>query len=78
MATTSTTEAPEARPAPFVPPITPEELAPRNAGVIALLDAREADAGSEQDQRETMDFSARPTGRVGLVPTGRRSSRERG
>jgi hypothetical protein len=62
MATTSTTEAPEARLAPFVPPITPEELARRDAAAIVLLDAWEADAGSEQDQRETMDVLRKALG----------------
>jgi excisionase family DNA binding protein len=43
---------------PLVPPITPEELARRNAAAVALLDAWEADVEGEQDQdqdqRETM------------------------
>jgi excisionase family DNA binding protein len=39
---------------PFVPPITPEELARRNAAAVALLDEWEADVEGEQDQRETM------------------------
>ena len=51
----TTTESPEARPSSFVPRITLEELARRNAAAIALLDAWEADESSEQDQRETMD-----------------------
>ena len=67
MPATSTTDAPEARPAPFVPPITREELARRNAAAIALLDEWEADAGSEQDQRDTMDVlrQALGPGRIG-------------
>ena len=62
MPMTSTTGVPEARPSPFVPPIPPDELARRNAVAIALLDAWEADAESEQDQRETMDVLRRALG----------------
>jgi excisionase family DNA binding protein len=42
--------------APFVPPITPEELGRRNRAAMALLDEWEADVEGEQDQRETMDI----------------------
>jgi hypothetical protein len=49
------TAIPEVRTAPFVPPITSEELAHRNRAAMALLDEWEADVEGEQDQRETMD-----------------------
>jgi hypothetical protein len=62
MPAASTPLAPEAPPAPFVPPISREELARRNAAAIALLDEWEADASSEQDQRETMDVLRRALG----------------
>ncbi len=51
---TQTRTTPEIVPAPFVPPITPEELARRNRAAMALLDEWEADIEGEQDQRETM------------------------
>lgn len=43
----------EAADGPFVPPITPEELARRNSEAVALLDSWEAE-GDEEEQRETM------------------------
>lgn len=46
---------PEAGAVPFVPPITPEELARRNRAAMALLDEWAADVEDERDQRETMD-----------------------
>jgi hypothetical protein len=52
VATIPRTEPAEAS-APYVPPITPEELRGRNQGVIALLDAWETD-GDEEEQRETL------------------------
>ena len=50
MATAHESKAP---PTPYVPPITPEELARRNAEMIRLLDEWEEE-GDEQEQRETM------------------------
>jgi hypothetical protein len=38
---------------PYVPPISAEELARRNGGLIELLDSWEAE-GDEQEQRETL------------------------
>ena len=57
----------QALPTLFVPVLTAEQLAGRNAAVIALLDEWEADAESEQDQRDTMDVLRRTLGpeRVG-------------
>ncbi len=46
---------------PYVPPITPEELALRNAEAIRLLDLWEAE-GDEQEQRETMDVIRKALG----------------
>ena len=52
---------------PFVPPMAASELARRNAAAVAFLDEMEADAGSEQDQREAMDVLRQALGpdRVG-------------
>jgi hypothetical protein len=47
--------------APLVPPITPEELASRNAEAVRLLDEWERD-GDEQEQRETMDVLRKALG----------------
>ena len=55
MPATSNPPASEAPSAPFVPPISRGEMARRNAAANALLDEWEADAASEQYQRETMD-----------------------
>ena len=38
---------------PYLPPISPEELARRNRALIELLDSWEAE-GDEQEQRETL------------------------
>ena len=62
MISSSTTEPLEVRPLPFVPVVASEELALRNAAAIALLDEWEADAGSDQDQRDTMDVLRRTLG----------------
>jgi excisionase family DNA binding protein len=40
---------------PLVPPISPDELARRNAAAVALLDQWETDVQDDQEQRETMD-----------------------
>lgn len=53
---TPTSHAAEVKPAPFVPPITPEELTRRNQAVMALLDEWAEDIESDHDQRETMEF----------------------
>ena len=62
MPATSTPPAPKAPPTPFVLPIIPEELARRNAEVIAFLDALADDAESEEDQRETWAVLSRALG----------------
>jgi hypothetical protein len=59
---TPTLATPGATPAPFVPPITPEELARRNRAVMTLLDEWAADVEDEQDQRETMDVLRKALG----------------
>jgi excisionase family DNA binding protein len=59
---TPTLATPGAGPAPFVPPITPEELTRRNRAAMALLDEWEADVEGEQDQRETMDVLRKALG----------------
>ncbi len=62
MSAISTLSTPGTRPAPFVPPITPEELTRRNQAAMALLDEWAADSEGEQDQRETMDVLRRALG----------------
>jgi hypothetical protein len=62
MAANPTLAKPEAIPASFVPPITPEELARRNRAAMALLDEWAADTEDEQDQRETMDVLRKALG----------------
>ncbi len=47
---------------PFVPPISAEELARRNASAVALLDELEADVAGEEDQRETLEVLRRALG----------------
>jgi hypothetical protein len=54
MATTHPTTPETATPgAPYVPPVSAEELARRNRAVVELLDSWESD-GDEQEQRETL------------------------
>jgi excisionase family DNA binding protein len=65
MPATPTLLTPQAQ--PFVPPITPEELARRNAAAVALLDDLEDDVDGDEEQRETMAVlrQALGPGRVG-------------
>ncbi len=62
-----TKDVPDILPQPFVPPVTSQQLAGRNAAAAALLDEWEADVESEQDQRDTMDVLRQTLGpdRVG-------------
>jgi hypothetical protein len=54
MATTNPTVPETANPgAPYVPPVSAEELAGRNRAAMALLDSWKSE-GDERDQRETM------------------------
>jgi hypothetical protein len=62
MSVASTSPVPEAQPIPFVPSISREELARRNAEVVAFLDALADDVESEQDQRETWEVLRRALG----------------
>jgi len=57
----------ETLPSAFVPALTPEQLARRSAAAVVLLDEWERDAGSDQDQRDTMDVLRQALGsdRVG-------------
>jgi hypothetical protein len=45
--------SPEVDSGPYVPPLTPEELAERNKNLIELLDSWESE-GDEQEQRDTL------------------------
>ena len=57
----ATVHDPIASAAPNVPPIGPDELRRRNAVMIALLDAWEAE-GDEAEQRETLAALRRALG----------------